>query len=216
MPEHKLGTPHMPLSAEFDKLHACHAHSGQEVCLRLCARHNCACRLRESSCSRLLSGDTVVQAAARAVAGPYQLGWVPCGSRHGRTRPAGPALCVLNIHVSPTRTTSQLCEWFGHLRDVRVKSFRCSPSPAQRRHHPRRLRRRRGMPPPNRHGAEPSVHACNAYRRRVDRIDRQPSPPRCAVDVVEKSLERGASMLHGATDVSDTSRLLMAALSDIH
>ena len=51
-----------------------------------------ACRLRESSCSRLLSGETVAQAAARAAAGPYQLGWVPCGSRLGRTRPAGLAL----------------------------------------------------------------------------------------------------------------------------
>ena len=67
---------------------------------------------------------------------------------------------------------------------MRPKSFRCSPSPARRRHHPRRLRRRRGMPPPNRHGAEPSVHACDASRRRVDRVDRQPSPPRCAIDVV--------------------------------
>ena len=60
------------------------------------------------------------------------------------------------------------------------------------------------------------MHACDASRRRVDRVNRQPSPPRCAVDVVEKSLERGASMLHGPTDVSDTSRLLTAALSDIH
>ena len=51
-----------------------------------------ACRLRESSCSRVLSGETAAQAAARAAAGPYQLGWVPCGSRLGRTWPAGPAL----------------------------------------------------------------------------------------------------------------------------
>ena len=65
-----------------------------------------ACRLRESSCSRLLSGDTVAQAAARAAAGPYQLGWVPCGSRLGRTRPAGPALCVLNVHERITQGTS--------------------------------------------------------------------------------------------------------------
>ena len=119
---------------------------------------------------------------------------------------------------SPAAARSRLVvlEWFGHLHHVRLESFRCSPSPAQRRHHPRRLRRRRGMPPPNRHGAEPSVHACNASRRRIDRVDRHASPPRCAVDVVEKSLERGASMLHGPTDVSDTSRLLTAALSDIH
>ena len=34
MPEHKLRTPDIPLSAEFDKLYACHAHSGQEVCLK--------------------------------------------------------------------------------------------------------------------------------------------------------------------------------------
>ena len=122
----------MPLSAEFDKLHACHAHSGQEVCLRLCARHNCACRLRESSCSRLLSGDTVVQAAARAVSGPYQLGWVPCGSRLGRTRPAGPALCVLNIHVSPTRTTSHMCETV-HKGDSRHDPLCARPGTLARR-----------------------------------------------------------------------------------
>ena len=39
MLEHKLGTPDIPLSAEFDKLYACHAHSGQEVCLRLRTSH---------------------------------------------------------------------------------------------------------------------------------------------------------------------------------
>ena len=35
MLEHKLGTPDIPLSAEFDKLHACHAHSGQEVSVEI-------------------------------------------------------------------------------------------------------------------------------------------------------------------------------------
>ena len=63
---------------------------------KLCAQNQLAShvarRLRESSCCRLLSGETAAQAAARAAAGPYQLGWVPCGSRLGRTWPAGPAL----------------------------------------------------------------------------------------------------------------------------
>ena len=109
MLEHKLRTPDIPLSAEFDKLYACHAHSGQEVCPGAPASAHVthvACRLRESSCSRLLSGETAAQAAARAAAGPYQLGWVPCGSRLGRTRPAGPALYVLNNHEPYTRGTS--------------------------------------------------------------------------------------------------------------
>ena len=56
--------------------------------------HSCMSPARELMLSTAVqqSGETVAQAAARAAAGPYQLGWVPCGSRLGRTRPAGPAL----------------------------------------------------------------------------------------------------------------------------
>ena len=71
MVERNLRTPHIPLSAEIDLLHACYARGGQEVRLRSAQRANRACRLRKSSCSRLVSGETVAQTAGRDAHGPY-------------------------------------------------------------------------------------------------------------------------------------------------
>ena len=73
---------------------------------KICARHTRACRLRESSCSRLIPSETVAHAARRHAGGPSWLGWVPSGSRLGRAEPAGPALYAFNYHVRYTHETS--------------------------------------------------------------------------------------------------------------
>ena len=61
MLEHKLGTPDIPLSAEFDKLYACHAHSCQEVCLgapeSLRTSHSCLSPARELMLSTAVGRD---------------------------------------------------------------------------------------------------------------------------------------------------------------
>ena len=77
--------------------------------MKACARANRSCRLRESSCSRLMPSETVAHAAGRHAAGPSWLGWVPSGSRLGRARPrrAGGTRCSsFNFHVRYTRATS--------------------------------------------------------------------------------------------------------------